>query len=242
MGLFSGLFRGKSSGIVNGRNPGKGWVTANRFNKARGGFAGGWGAIAFGNIMNAHCTPDDIVEEFALDKEENPYGCDAYVMAYQEEYDNAFKKYEDLMGFYMELIEMNESIISENEQEIADCEQEIEELQDEIEDLQDEMDMADPEDMMDIMDEIAQLQAEIEELRMRIEELNAENMNLQAEIYGWYAEMEMISVEEFIDFDEVEKKAKDYACEFAQEWIDGSVWIPSEVLHWAYYDISDHNG
>lgn len=257
MGLFSSLFSGKkSSGIVNGRNPGSNWVAANKFNKARGGYAGGYGAWTFGNIMRAHCTPDDIVDEFRLDKDDNPYGCDAYLMAYQEEYDIAFKEYEDLMGFYMELIEMNESIISENEHEITEHEQEIEELEEqieqleeEIEDLQDDMAFADdPDEMMDIMEEIEEIRVEIEEhreriaeLRERIEELKEQNINLQDEIYGWYAEMETISVEEFIDFDEVEKKAREYAAEFAQEWIDGNVWIPREVLDWAYYEVSDHN-
>lgn len=257
MGLFSSLFSGKkSSGIVNGRNPGSNWVAANKFNKARGGYAGGYGAWTFGNIMRAHCTPDDIVDEFRLDKDDNPYGCDAYLMAYQEEYDIAFKEYEELMGFYMELIEMNESIIMENEQEIHECEEEIQEheetiaeLESEIEDLQDElMFTTDPDEMMDIMEQINELQNQIEELRVRIaelreriEELKHNNANLQDEIYGWQAEMEMITVEEFINFDEVERKAKEYACEFAQEWIDGNTWIPHEVLDWAYYDISSHN-
>lgn len=244
MGLFSRVFGGrKSGGTVSGRNPGSGWVAANRFNKARGGFAGGYGAWTFGNIMRAHCSNEDIVEEFGLNKDDNLYGCDAYLMAYQEEYDNAYKEYEDLMGFYMELIEMNEGIIAENEAEILELQTENEELRQEVEDLEDELEWCeDPEDAADIAAEIAELQAIIAENEARIEELEAENVNLRLEIDGWYAEMETYSVEDFINFDEVEKKAMDYACEFAQNWVDGNCWIPSEVLDWAYYEISDHNG
>lgn len=242
MGLFSGLFGSKKAKIVNGRNPGSGWITANRFNRARGGHAGGYGAWTFSNIMNAHCTVDDIVDEFGLDKDDNEYGCDAYLIAYQEEYDNAYKEYEDLMGFYMELIELNESLIAENETEIAELEAENEELREEIEELQDEMEWVDdPMEAEDIASDIADLQMQIQENEERIAELEAENSNLQQEIIGWYAEMEMISVEEMMNFDEVDKKAMEYACEFAQNWIDGNCWIPGEVLNWAYYDISDHN-
>lgn len=247
MGLFSRVFGGKKSGgVVSGRNPGSGWVAANKFNRARGGYAGGYGAWTFGNIMNAHCTPETIVEEFGLNKEDNVYGCDAYLTAYQEEYDNAYKEYEDLMGFYMELIELNEGMILENEVEIAELEAENEELRLEIEELRDELDDMDSmEDMMEaveIMEEIAELEAQIAENEARIEELHAENTRLNEEIMGWHAEMELYSVEDFINYDEVDKKAMDLACEFAQNWIDGNEWIPIDVLNWAYYDISDHNG
>lgn len=90
MGLFSKIFGGKkSSGIVSGRNPGKGYIYANRFNRARGGFAGGYGAITFGNIMHAHCTDDDIIYEFDLASENcnyiHPYyGTTCYRQAYLE--------------------------------------------------------------------------------------------------------------------------------------------------------------
>lgn len=243
MGLFSGLFGSKKAKIVNGRNPGSGWITANRFNRARGGHAGGYGAWTFSNIMNAHCTVDDIVDEFGLDKDDNEYGCDAYLIAYQEEYDNAYKEYEDLMGFYMELIELNESLIAENETEIAELEAENEELREEVEDLRDDLEYCDdPDEAMDIMEEIAELEAIITENELRIEVLQEDNIRLRDEIIGWYAEMETYSVEEFMDIDELEKKAREYACEFAQKWYDGSEWIPSEVLDWGYYTISDHNG
>ena len=93
MGLFSSIFGGgrKSSGIVSGRNPGKGWISANRFNKAKGGFAGGYGAITFGNIMDAHSSDEEIVEEFELDSEDCDYkhpsfGKTCYQQAYTEEY------------------------------------------------------------------------------------------------------------------------------------------------------------
>lgn len=246
MGLFSGLFKSKSNPkIVNGRNPGSGWIAANKFNRAKGGYAGGYGAWTFGNIMNAHCTPEDIVEQFGLNKDDNLYGCDAYVMAYQEQYDEAFKEYEDLMGFYMELIEMNEGIITENEVEIAELEEANQEMREQIEDLQDELDSMDSFDDMleaeEIMEEIAELQEMIIENEERIAELQEYNLELQLEIQGWYSEMDFISVEDFINYDEVEKKAMDYACEFAQQWIDGNCWIPEEVLHWAYYTVSSHN-
>lgn len=47
--------------------------------------------------------------------------------------------------------------------------------------------------------------------------------------------------EDYIDWDEVEEKAHDYAIELAEKWISGSEWIPEDVLDWAYYDVSDHN-
>lgn len=63
------------------------------------------------------------------------------------------------------------------------------------------------------------------------------------------ATMEMIAAgdffgdpEDYIDEDAVEEKAFDYACELAQSWVDGTEWIPGDVLDWAYYDVSSHNG
>ena len=245
MGLFSKIFGGGKSSpkIVSGKNPGKGWTEANKFNKARGGRAGGYGAWTFSNIMNAHCSVEDIVDTFRLDKDDNAYECDAYLIAYQECYDDAFKEYEDLMGFYMELIEMNQSIIYDNEIEIAELEAENEELNQEIEELQDELDfLDDPFEMEEIMEEIQELRAIVEENEIRIEELHAENTLLNEEIMSWYSEMEMVAVEDFIDIGELELKAYQYACEFAQDWYDGATWIPSDVLDWGYYTISSHNG
>lgn len=90
MKLFSKLFgKKKSSSVVSGRNPGKGWIYANRFNQAKGGFAGGYGAITFKNIIDAHSDSDEIVEEFKLDDEaceyEHPYfRCNCWTQAYRE--------------------------------------------------------------------------------------------------------------------------------------------------------------
>ena len=155
MGLFSGLFRGRSSGsrIVSGRNPGRGWTEANRFNKARGGAAGGYGAWTFGNIMNAHGSAEDIVEEFSLDSEECSYGhpllgTTCYMYAYQQAYQEAM---------------------------------------------------------------------------------------IEAMLVGG-------DPEDFINWEQVEEDAYEYACELGQMYIDGQTWIPSEILEWAYYDVSGHNG
>lgn len=155
MGLFSKIFGGKSksSGIVSGRNPGKGFTEANRFNKIRGGFAGGYGAITFGNIIHAHGDEDMIVDEHELDSEDCPYqhpffGCNCYQQAYREALEEVMEL-AILMG-------------------------------------------VDPEDL--------------------------------------------------IDWEEVEQNAYDYAIELAGMYINGDIWIPYEILHWAYYDVSDHNG
>lgn len=158
MGLFSKIFGGgkKSSGIVSGKNPGKGWIEANRFNKARGGFAGGYGAITFGNIINADSSPDDIVGEFGLDQQDAEYG-DCYQRAYDEAYQKA--------SFEAEMINALEGMFGEE-----------------------------------------------------------------------------VDTEDLIDYEEVEENAYNYAIELAESWIDGGEWIPDDVLDWAYYDVSDHNG
>lgn len=162
MGLFSNIFtkgnmvtasigfKASKPKIVSGRSPGKGWVAANRFNKARGGFAGGWAAIAFGNIINAHSSAEDIVDEFGLDQEDAPYG-NCYQMAYREARQDAIVEMMLAMDFF-----------------------------------------GDPED--------------------------------------------------YIDWSYVEDMAFEYACELAERWINGEEWIPIDVLEWAFYDVSDHNG
>jgi predicted nucleic acid-binding Zn-ribbon protein len=249
MGFFSKLFGGKSGAgtIHSGKN--SKWTYANRFNKARGGHAGGWGAIAFGNIVNAHSSPEEIVEIFELNKEVNLYDCDAYSEAYKEFYDEAAFVYEQIVSYYMELIEAAqseiewlESDIKDAEDEIEDLEQEIENLQDELEDLmKDGLDLEDFADAMEIQDDIAECREEIQELREQIEEWQERIEFLEEEIASFYDEIESTSIEELIDYDEMEKRALELACDFAQEWIDGRTWIPIEVLNWAYYDVSDHN-
>lgn len=152
MGLFSKLFGGgsKKGTVHSGKNAMS--TFANRFNKARGGHAGGYGAITFGNIINAHSSAEDIVDEFGLDQEDcsykHPYlGTTCWQYAYREA----------LMEAMAEAMIMG----------------------------------VDPEDL--------------------------------------------------IDWDQVEEEAYDYALELADLYIDGSTWIPTEIINWAYYDVSDHN-
>lgn len=52
---------------------------------------------------------------------------------------------------------------------------------------------------------------------------------------------EEINVELLINWDTVEENAYEYAEELAQAWLDGSEWIPEEIMDWAWYDLSDHN-
>ena len=91
MGLFSRIFRKSSPKVVSGKNPGSGWTFANRFNQARGGRAGGYGAITFGNIMNAHSSAEEIADEWELDGDgcefiHPSFGMNCYDKAYEEEY------------------------------------------------------------------------------------------------------------------------------------------------------------
>lgn len=46
---------------------------------------------------------------------------------------------------------------------------------------------------------------------------------------------------EIIDWDEIEDLAHDYALELAELYIGRETWIPREILHWAYYEVSSHN-
>ena len=52
---------------------------------------------------------------------------------------------------------------------------------------------------------------------------------------------EEIDVELLIDWDSVEENAYEYAEELAQAWLDGSEWMPEELMSWAWWDLSDHN-
>lgn len=217
----------------------------NRNHQKKGGYAGGWAAIAFGNIINAHSSADDIVDEFGLDKEENSYNCDAYTQAYQEQYDIAEQVLQEWVDFYSEYIEMlmgqRDALISEAD----DLEETANDLRDEAEDLRSEASEImedDPEGAEELLEEAAALEQEAQELDSQAQALRVEADELQGEIDAAYDEMEMLTVEEFIDYDSVEINAFLYACDYAQMWIDGEVWIPSEVLDWAFYDVSDHNG
>lgn len=215
----------------------------NRSHAKKGGYAGGWAAIAFGNIINAHSSPEEIVDTFELDKDQNEYGCDAYERAYTEQRDIAEMIYQEWCDYYMGIIEDLTIEMNNCLSEAELLEQEAQALQDEAEGLRDEAEFCeDPDEMMELMDEAQALEQEAQELLEQAEALRTEAADLEAMIDGYYSEMELLSVEEFIDTDEVEKNAFEYACEFAQEWIDGSVWIDPSVLSWAFYEVSDHNG
>lgn len=153
MGLFSGLFGGSKRGnVYSGKNPPQGFIDAAKFGKTKGGFAGGYGAWTFGNIIRAHSSAEDIVDEFGLNQQDSPYG-NCYARAYRE------------------------------------CKQEA-----------------------------------------MIKFLLAGGLLLGMDI------------SDFIDWGEVEDLAYEYAIELAESYINGDVWIPIDILEWAYYDVSDHNG
>lgn len=49
-------------------------------------------------------------------------------------------------------------------------------------------------------------------------------------------------VELLIDWDAIEENAYEYAEDLVNAWLDGSEWVPEEIMDWAWYDLSDHNG
>lgn len=61
----------------------------------------------------------------------------------------------------------------------------------------------------------------------------------EAEILAMFGEE--VDPEELIDWDEVEENAYEYACELVEAWLNGSYWIPEEILDYAWYELSDHN-
>ena len=61
----------------------------------------------------------------------------------------------------------------------------------------------------------------------------------EAEILAMFGEE--VDPEELIDWDTVEQNAYEYACELVAAWLDGSYWIPEEILDYAWYELSDHN-
>ena len=52
---------------------------------------------------------------------------------------------------------------------------------------------------------------------------------------------EELDADLLISWDTVEENAYEYAEELAQAWLDGSEWVPEEIMDWAWYDLSDHN-
>lgn len=245
MGKLSQVFTNVKNGITGKGRTGYFGITQkwNRKHEKRGGYAGGWAAIAFGNIVNAHSSSDDIVDTFSLDKEANEYGCDAYERAYKEQYDIAQQIYQEWVDYYLGIIEMLTNEMNECLREAEMLEETAKELQEEAQSLRDEAEWADdPEEREELMEEAEALEQEAQELLEQAEALRTEAAELQAEIDNYYAEIDALEIEEFIDFNTVESNAREYACEFAQQWIDGSVWIPMDVLSWAFYEVSDHNG
>lgn len=215
----------------------------NRSRQKKGGYAGGWAAIAFGNIVKAHSSPEEIVDTFGLNKAENNYGCDAYERAYGEQYDIAEQIYQEWCDYYLGIIEMLTGEMDACNHEADELESIAQDLLDEAESLRDEAEWCDdPDEREELMEEAEQLEQEAHELLEQAEALRAEAAELQLEIDDYYSEMEFLTIEEFIDEEVVENNAFLYACEFAQEWIDGSVWIPIDVLSWAFYEVSSHNG
>ena len=225
-----------------GRNPFfKGTTTRNRAKQRRGGYAGGWGAIAFGNIVNAHSSAEDIVDEFALDREDARYGT-AYADAYQEEYTEAMYQYEEMCEYYFAIIDELTAEYNECIAEAEELRQEAQALREEAETLRDDAEFEEDRDAkQDLLDEAEALEQEADELIEAAEVLEAQAVELQLTIEDLYVEMEMFTVEDFIDYDAVAEKARDYALEQAEQWIAGAEWIPAEVLDWAYYDVSSHN-
>lgn len=215
----------------------------NRSHAKKGGYAGGYGAITFGNIINAHSSAEEIVDTFGLDEEENSYGCDAYERAYSEQYDIAEQIYQEWVDYYLVIIETLTSQMNACIEEAEMLEQEAQELQEEAESLRDEAEMCeDLEEAMGLNEEAQALEAEAQELLEGAEALRDEAMELQDEIDANYSEIDMLTIEQFIDNDVVTQNSFEYACEFAEKWINGEEWIPIDVLNWAYYDVSDHNG
>ena len=50
-----------------------------------------------------------------------------------------------------------------------------------------------------------------------------------------------VDPEDLMNWEKVERDAYGYARDLANAWLDGSEWIPEEILDWAWYDLSDHN-
>lgn len=245
MGKFSKVFTNIGHGITGKGRTGyfKATQKWNRSHQKRGGYAGGWAAIAFGNIINAHSSAEDIVDTFSLDKEENGYDCDAYERAYKEQYDIAEQIYQEWVDYYLDIIDMLTGEMHECLNEAESLEETAQELQQEAESLRDEAEFTeDPDEAEELISEAEALEDEADGLLEQAEALRAEATELQLAIDDYYSEIDFLNIEEFIDYDSVESNAFLYATEFAQEWIDGTTWISPDVLSWAFYEISDHNG
>ncbi|WP_099466702.1 hypothetical protein [Konateibacter massiliensis] len=243
MGLFSNIFGGGKSNpkMVSGRNPGKGWIEANKFNRAKGGFAGGYGAWTFKNIIDAHCTVDDIVETFGLNKEGCQY-CECWEEAYGKQYNIAEMIYKEWVDYYLGVISSLTAEMNMCLEQAEELEQEAQDLQEQAEDLRDDAAWSeDPEERADLLAEAEILEQEARLLLEQATQLRLTATNLQMQIDVNYSAIDMLTIEQFVNYDEVEKNAYSSAIDFAKTWINGDTWIPEEVLSWAYYEISSHN-
>ena len=246
--------------VVRGKEPGRGFTEANKFNRARGGQRGGYAAWTFKNIMDAHAGPEEIVWEFDLDADYNSITTDPYDYAYLEEFEKAAEEYEKVVDEIMFEIEcLTDELIDyelRRDDELADLDDAYEDLEQAYDDLEQgywdleiaEMDM-DIEGILEALEEIEEALDWIADLEQLISELTEDitfceegMIALELEIETLYDEIYALDVEDdCLDWDEVERKAYVYACELAETYIDGDEWIPEEVLDWAYYDVSDHN-
>lgn len=52
---------------------------------------------------------------------------------------------------------------------------------------------------------------------------------------------ENVDPEDLMDFDVVEENTYEYATYLVEAWLDGTEWIPEEIMDWAWYVLSDHN-
>lgn len=62
----------------------------------------------------------------------------------------------------------------------------------------------------------------------------------EAKILAFFGEV--VEPEELMDMDAVDEKAYEYACKLFDAWYNGEEWIPQEVMDFAWYGLSSHNG
>ncbi len=94
MGLFSKIFGGRKSSNVKSFATKQSFLRSYRVAGGKSYYGGGWGLARFNDVVNAHSSVDDLVEEFTIYDE----GCNymsldgypnCYTQAYQEEYEKA---------------------------------------------------------------------------------------------------------------------------------------------------------
>lgn len=238
MGLFSRIFgRGKKEPLPKGH-----MTKMARYGlHEKGGFTGGYGADRFRSIIEAHSSAEEIATHFEMQKQGNPYSPEAWDEAFAHFWETASAQYEEQQGFFLSLIEADEAEIAMLQREIDDLNGQISDLEDEIEQLINDL-YGDPDEGEEIADEIEALENEKSMLQGEADALGDQVSFLEEEIDGFHDEMEMLSVEEFLaDEGEIEELALENAVKVAEDYIDGTVWIPEDIINWAYYSVSDHN-